>query len=177
MALPAGEVSADLLAAQGRLAQLQEKSREERLAMGAPVDRVNHGRTPPPSPLQLPADLPDHLGWGSTALTAVARKNEIKRLGDWEINESAQFPRLIASQSLSLSVSQSPPTSSPTIKLYPDIAAGMFQRELTAPGRIWLLLRHLDSAERGWLDLEEVRAHLTNKQFVGRRGRDFLGTR
>jgi hypothetical protein len=40
----------------------------------------------------------------------------------------------------------------------------MFQQELTAPGRIWLLLRYLDGAGRGWLDLEEVRTHLTNKQ-------------
>ncbi|MBX3058737.1 MAG: hypothetical protein KF770_19900 [Anaerolineae bacterium] len=171
MALPAGEVSANLLAAQERLAQLQAKSRAERLAQGAPVDRTAHGRTPPipaTSPLQPPPDLPAHLGWDSAAVTAVARKNEIKRLAvvgwqptatprDWEITENAQSPNL--------PISQSPnPSPSTTIKLYPDIAAGLFQRELTAAGRIWLLLRHLDSNGRGWLDMAAVRAQLTGKE-------------
>lgn len=164
MALPAGDVSADLLAAQDRLAQLQAKSRADRLAQGAPVERISHGRTPSltPSPLQLPPDLPAHLGWDSAAVTAVVRKNESKRLAvrtlrDWEFTENAQSPYLPISQSLN-------PSPSTAIKLYPDIAAGLFQRELTAAGRIWLLLRHLDGDGRGWLDVAEVRAQLTGKE-------------
>ncbi len=172
MALPAGELSADLLAAQERLAQLQAKSRAERLAQGAPVDRTAHGRppsSPVPSPLQPPPDLPAHLGWDSAAVTAVTRKkNEIGRLGDWGIVINAQSPNLtVSSPPISQSrgvLTANLPISSLSIKFYPDIATGMFQRELTAAGRIWLLLRHLDSNGRGWLDMAAVRAQLTGKE-------------
>lgn len=158
MALPAEAISADLLAAQNRLAQLQAQSRAERLALGAPVDRNSYGRTPAPSPLQLPTDLPTHLGWGSVPLTAVARKTTTPTLSEiedrrLEIGDEAPSPILPA---------PTPPDE--TVKLYPDIAAGLFQRELTAPGRIWLLLRHLDSNGRGWLDVAEVRAQLCGKE-------------
>jgi hypothetical protein len=38
----------------------------------------------------------------------------------------------------------------------------MLRQEMAAPGRIWLLLRHLDEAGRGWLGLNAVRQKLTD---------------
>jgi hypothetical protein len=35
---------------------------------------------------------------------------------------------------------------------------------LAAPGRIWLLLRHIDDEGKGWMKAEMARQHLTNKQ-------------
>ncbi len=39
----------------------------------------------------------------------------------------------------------------------------MLRRGLVAPGRLWLLLRHLDEDGRGWVAVEEARARLTRK--------------
>ncbi|GIK57842.1 MAG: hypothetical protein BroJett015_35050 [Chloroflexota bacterium] len=156
-----------MLAAQERLAQLQAKSRAERLAQGAPVDRIGHGRTPSltPSPLQPLPSLPAHLGWDSAAVTAVARQADhapkpqscigYRDIGILEDSPNIPIPIFISPYSHS---------ATNAIKLYPDIAAGMFQWELTAAGRIWLLLRHLDCNGRGWLDVAEVRAQLTGKE-------------
>lgn len=84
---------------------------------------------------------------------------------EWEIERleiSPNLPLLRQAQDR-FPQSPTPPAPPATIKLYPDIAAGLFQRELTAAGRIWLLLRHLDAVGRGWLDLADVRAQLTTK--------------
>jgi hypothetical protein len=50
-----------------------------------------------------------------------------------------------------------------TIKIYPSIATAMLASQMEAPGRIWLLLGHLDSQGRGWLSLDTVRGQLTGK--------------
>lgn len=40
----------------------------------------------------------------------------------------------------------------------------MLRRELAAAGRVWLLLRHLDTQGRGWLDATSARQQLTQRQ-------------
>lgn len=47
-----------------------------------------------------------------------------------------------------------------TIKLYPDVAIGILRCEMAAAARIWLLLRYLDDAGRGWVSAETARAQL-----------------
>ena len=49
------------------------------------------------------------------------------------------------------------------VKLYPSIALGMLQKEVTTAGRIWLLLKYLDKNGRGWLDKRESVFRLTDK--------------
>ena len=46
---------------------------------------------------------------------------------------------------------------------YADIGLAMLRRGLAAPGRLWLLLRHLDGDGRGWVTVAEARARLTGK--------------
>ncbi len=161
MALPAGTVSANLLAAQERLMQLQATSRQHRLAAGLPVDQ--HNAAPATASLttaQVATRLPDHLGWGSAAVTAVARQT---RQPNTPTTANVDWPLEPASCEPPPDASSSPPLGNDTLKLYPDIAIGLFSREQTAPGRIWLLLRHLDSKGCGWLDLSSVREQLATK--------------
>ena len=94
-------------------------------------------------------------------MTAVARQaghapTSQSDIGYWDIEVLEDSPNI--------PISQYPNTPTDSIKLYPDIAAGMFQQELTAAGRVWLLLRHLDGDGRGWLDMVAVRAQLTGTE-------------
>lgn len=52
------------------------------------------------------------------------------------------------------------------VKLYPDIGLGMLRQSLAAPGRIWLLLRLIDTRGAGWVFTETARVQLTGKQAV-----------
>jgi len=51
----------------------------------------------------------------------------------------------------------------PLVKLYPDLALGMLRQEIVSPGRIWLLLQHIDERGRGWVTLSEARRRLTER--------------
>ena len=102
---------------------------------------------------------PPHLGWESVTVTAVARQAETRRQkstfnADW----------LTPTTSSPITPAPLPPCSpAPDITIYPDLALGMLREEQTAAGRIWLLLRHLDTNGQGWLSIEEVRARLASK--------------
>jgi len=50
------------------------------------------------------------------------------------------------------------------ISLHPSIALAMLKMGLASPGRIWLLLRHLDQGGQGWLDLQETQQQLCHKE-------------
>ena len=52
----------------------------------------------------------------------------------------------------------------PLVKVYPAIALGILRHEGVAAGRVWLLLRHLDAAGRGWVELDAVRAALCDRE-------------
>jgi hypothetical protein len=39
----------------------------------------------------------------------------------------------------------------------------LLREQLVAPGRLWLLLKHLDLSGRGWIEIEEARQQLTKK--------------
>ena len=49
------------------------------------------------------------------------------------------------------------------VKLYPDIGLGMLRQELTAPGRLWLMLQYLDKEGSGALRIDTIKLHLTQK--------------
>lgn len=160
VALPAGDRSTELLAAQQRLEQLQQQARERRLAAGLPVGQRDYGRTPPQSPSlsHIATQLPPHLGWESAAVTAVVRKGIQKEgIRDW---------RLEIEDCQTISNLQSPISTNETIKLYPDVAIGMLRQKQERAGRVWLLLRHLDNRGQGWLDLETIKTKLTGNGAV-----------
>ena len=120
---------------------------------------------------EIIAQLPDHLGWGSDRLTAVLRQRQL-RLGAAEAADEASTWRpgsttRLAEQAAP-AVEKDPPPLRPfdpegTVKLYPDIALGMLQRKQATVGRLWLLLRHLDQAGRGWIRIANIRSLLTQE--------------
>ncbi|MBK9055828.1 MAG: hypothetical protein IPL78_34470 [Chloroflexi bacterium] len=44
------------------------------------------------------------------------------------------------------------------VKLYPDIGLGMLRREMTAPGRLWLMLRAIDKEGQGASSLKKPKS-------------------
>lgn len=50
-----------------------------------------------------------------------------------------------------------------TVVVHPTLLLSILKEKLEAPGRIWLLLRAIDSQGRGWLRIEDVRHQLTHK--------------
>jgi hypothetical protein len=120
------------------------------------------------------ATLPEHLGWGSAALTAVLRGREqttepIDDAQTWTASLRQQVnltPFAASGSCANLTGNQTSKRSQSTtqalqsfrsntdVKLYPDIGLGMLRQEMTAPGRLWLLLRYLDKEGRGVLRID-----------------------
>jgi hypothetical protein len=138
------------------------------------------------------AALPSHLGWGSAALTAVLRRQLLhqqekancanhnhnlewlerlageqrsrgaeEKSGAWraESGESPSFQSLAHNPQSTICN----PQSNDWVKLYPAIGLGMLRQELTAPGRLWLLLRYLDQPGSGSIRIATVIKQLTEK--------------
>lgn len=117
----------------------------------------------------LPAGLPAHLGWGSAAITKAIRASRNRRdkeNDNSEVTERATRPEAQIVKACAIDA-PAPATASntakETVKLYPDIALGILHKELTAAGRIWLLLRYLDQDGRGWLRIDVIQEKLTAK--------------
>ncbi|MBK8989736.1 MAG: hypothetical protein IPM39_27370 [Chloroflexi bacterium] len=139
-----------------------------RLAAASPADgeRGFSAAVPCPETAALPqiiASLPAHLGWGSEPLAAVLRRAVMPVMpqppaGD-DVSPGARFAPQAASGGL-------PPERlpcCPSVKLYPDIGLAMLRHEMSAPGRLWLMLHHLDPEGRGVFRVDIIRQQLTNR--------------
>ncbi|HFE67539.1 MAG TPA: hypothetical protein ENJ93_09785, partial [Chloroflexi bacterium] len=108
---------------------------------------------------------PAHLGWGSESLTAVVRQRKQQKSGgvadeqDWLARLAAQTP---TPSHQPPATNHQPPTDA-CVKLYPDIGLGMLRQEVTASGRLWLMLRYLDQQGSGQLRIDIIRQTLTTK--------------
>ncbi len=131
------------------------------------------------------ASIPEHLGWGSDALTAVIRQQQsvCDDDSDWIdcLSKTAISTRLNAGVSTGLNADIStklnsgvstqssantpnqPAIENPVVKLYPHIGLGMLCQEQVASGRLWLMLHHLDVSGSGQLRIGSIRATLTPK--------------
>ncbi|MCZ7673918.1 MAG: hypothetical protein M5U34_45720 [Chloroflexi bacterium] len=193
--------SPQLIEANRRLYALRTQAQAQRQAAGLPADRVRQPESDPPwdaAASQKPATtaekiavLPDHLGWGSEALTAVLRRRQqesecvdddqgfsqaeprdwLSHLSDTAVSNATSTNPVPGgaegnTQTTSSNNQQSPIGSSQTnswVKLYPDIGLGMLRQELAAPGRLWLMLRYLDNEGSGVIRIDIVKEHLTKK--------------
>jgi hypothetical protein len=118
----------------------------------------------------LPAGLPAHLGWESAAITKAIRTSRKRRHEEntrSEVTKRAHRPEARAIKARAIDAPAPAISNSngakETVKLYPDIALGMLHKDLTAAGRIWLLLRYLDQDGRGWLRIDLIQKKLTAK--------------
>lgn len=142
---------------------------------------VAHGRSPFPHPDGYPVgrtseQLPAHLGWGSEGLTRSLRASaarQAKRAAH-KAARSLDWLAALAPVAPPSGTSSSPTPVPPPqpkennselsqLKVYPSVALGILRGNLAAAGRIWLLLRHLDTTNRGWIDAESAARQLTGK--------------
>lgn len=157
MAEQTSSLSPALLAANQKLlalrAQIQAQRRVDRAA------KLPAAKLPAAAPNIAVAitALPAHLGWGSHALAAAVRCRQ--RGLDQAPTLSWKLP---PSMPDSLPATDSP-VASDILVLYPDVALAMLRQEMTAPGRLWLLLRHLDTDGRGWLRIDLAKERLTTR--------------
>ncbi|MDX1614588.1 MAG: hypothetical protein R3300_09780 [Candidatus Promineifilaceae bacterium] len=158
----AGAISHSLASAQRRLEQLRAAHRSADDHAAAPADAR---RTIQP---QLAAasgaaktPLPKHLGWDSAAVTAALHASPCA-------SSKPTPPKLRPPERSALGAradtepNTDPDPATAAITLHPSIATAMLRQGQAAPGRIWLLLRHIDRHGQGWLSLNEVRQRLTD---------------
>ncbi|MCA9874000.1 MAG: hypothetical protein KC441_10100, partial [Anaerolineales bacterium] len=157
--------SPELLAANQRLLAL----RRQQMRREPGVDAGCHQ---PNASLEWPAllELPEHLGWGSAALTAVLRRRQCGQ-STQETNFAyleAQSGPVEKRMSDGAQILQGDSRSkvlaeAASVKLYPDIGLAMLRQNMTAPGRLWLMSRYLDVAGQGSLRIDIVTKHLSTK--------------
>ena len=169
-------LSADLLSANRQLLERRATLR----APADPTDAAGQGEpvsapvepTPTPSLPEPLAQLPAHLGWGSPALTQVLQRglrDSAEKTTDQPL-PSAPERQPDSAETAPLRTASSPPDSLTT---HPSLLLALLKTQHTAPGRVWLLCRHLDRPGRGWLPVETVHQELagspSNLRLGGRR--------
>jgi hypothetical protein len=132
-----------------------------------------------------PASLPPHLGWDSPAVTSAIRARQEQQPAHaeraavagsaTEPNQTpchipppspepdtniSNFPFLTANASLLPAALRQAQDSHFTI--HPSLALALLRGQQVAAGRLWLLLRALDGAGRGWLNRADIEAALAD---------------
>lgn len=139
------DVSSSLKTANAQLRALREAIQTRRLCpQGGPT-------TVSKSTLNCVQLLPSHLGWESTAVTAVLRRQPPTR----PTNRLPEFEPDKPTTTIT--------DTKATITLHPALALAMLRQKQTAPGRLWLLLKHLDHSGQGWLPHHVIKAQLTTQ--------------
>lgn len=182
-------LSSQLIAANERLHELRAQAQAQRQALSACAEQASQagdipsGDVPDLSPArasELAAGitaLPAHLGWGSVRVTAVIRRHGPQSPGwgedadDWTTHLAGPprgKPRETAVVRTTPTTAAQPtsPNSPPFpgwVKLYPSIGLGMLRQEMTAPGRLWLMLRYLDPEGSGRIRIVNIAQALTLK--------------
>lgn len=167
-----------LVEANQRLQELQAQVRSARQVEELPVGQGRDDNTPcqESSPALLPAAaaliaaLPDHLGWGSAPLTALWRRLSVDLAGEgWAASVAAgqvkgfDCGNGVGEKALNIYANCIPePAAATWVKLYPDIGLGMLRQEMSAPGRVWLMLRYLDKDGQGNIAMATAQAHLVD---------------
>jgi hypothetical protein len=108
--------------------------------------------------------LPRHLGWESSAVTAVLRQPEEEKRDACDVGRNVH-QRDMCQTNVPHPASRITPAKARTsfIKVYPSVAQGILREGHAAAGRVWLLLRYLDENGRGWFTESEAQTHFTSK--------------
>jgi hypothetical protein len=137
--------------------------------------RANHAaqRTPdtasdltrqPASDLPNSPALPPHLGWHSAAVTAALRRRVPPTPSTGLDFDAIHHTAGLADDTGSADAWP----NGRTVRLHPSLSLAFLRTRQTACGRLWLLLRTLDTDGRGWLSVAEVQAQLTRRGAAGR---------
>lgn len=186
MAKPSVTPSLALIEANRRLQAQQAQARLAREADGLSVGQGEHTspcQTPPAQPesaAAIIATLPEHLGWGSASLTTLLRRGQQgskpvaggseqeRGSGEDAAADQADDQDLVClggGKAVNIYANDLPHNSAPKdwVKLYPDIGLGMLRREMTAPGRLWLMLRAIDKEGQGSILIERAKELLVKE--------------
>ncbi|MCA9993688.1 MAG: hypothetical protein KDE29_22050, partial [Anaerolineales bacterium] len=158
--------TAQLLAANRRLHQLRAAVQAQRQAVagGHPAGQPRPGAVPQNAGHPAPGVLPPSVGWGSQPLTAVLRRSAPAVTQDEGPAGTPPWRDLASTRPGTPPSAGAPdPAGEDWVKLYPDIGLGLLRQGLTAPGRLWLLLRFLDREGRGALRIDIIEQQLTSK--------------
>lgn len=142
-------VSSSLVLAQAALLARRRAYQAERPTAARPTSELDADCPTVIAPLP---DLPSHLNW--RAAQALRRVSA----------ESTPTPSpVLNTPSIKPQAANQPPAPQPPANLtvQPDLALALLRRRRSAAGRLWLLLRHLDTAGCGWVRLDVARARLT----------------
>lgn len=169
-------VSAILAAAQEQLQRRRREYRQQCIAQQPSVDPAPGGQRDPSRRQQgqetstvatLTVEGALYQGWESESLarSMCAAKERRKAIRAREEAMSLDWlPRSPQRKGPAASPSPTPQTDERDhVTLYPDVALGMLRNDLSAAGRIWILLRHLDTEGCGWISVSAARAALTGK--------------
>ena len=120
------------------------------------------------------AGLPDHLGWGSAAQTAVLRAAALRRAAQrGRTPEPARRSVLPWPPEGPPAREVAPPSKTGTIPLAPSLGLAVLRHKEAAVFRLWLLLRYADTQGQGALPLARAQTLFTEAgsplRFCGRR--------
>ncbi len=167
-------VSPQLAAAQEQLNERRRQRRQERRAAQLPIHTDEQGcprksqhptaAQPPPRPALAP-----HLGWESEGYTRAQRTADARRerRAAYEAARRVNWPqpptekRPPAETAGRSARAHSQPATD--LRLFPDVAIAMLRQGAAAPGRLWLLLQHIDATGRGWVSTAEARSRLSQQ--------------
>jgi hypothetical protein len=120
------------------------------------------------------AELPEHLGWGSAAQTAVLRaaaRRHIHTQQQDNHDHSWGWARFRETRSSTGAVSRL--SSAGTVSLAPSVGLAILREKKAPIARLWLLLRAIDKDGRGAITLDFAREAFTSQDsplcFCGRR--------
>jgi hypothetical protein len=143
----------------------------------------------PSGPQEPPAPLPAHLGWDSPAVTTAVRtrqtepetatsKSSVQATSTMPVPSQSRYSAQAVGKPTDSSPDpgNAPATANPdpdpetsncsplpdAFPLHPGLALALLRQKEVAVGRLWLLLRLLDSEGRGWLSRADIEAAFTD---------------
>ena len=153
--MPAGHASknhysAELLEAQQRLLELRQ------------------GLPPRPRPQRRPSTPPAAAENGAAQQIANAQKELERRrqqagLKSAKTSAPGSVRPQIQPEKVESTPKSPPVTPANTVAVYPSLLLATLKQDQAAAGRVYLLLRYLDTTGRGWLPVDEIRERLTRK--------------
>lgn len=167
-------MSPALAAAQKQLQERRQQRRRERLTQHLPIHTDAHGRLPLPQtkkPGTSRGNDKSYRAWESQPLSQHLAVRRERRTREAKYREALSRAWLRPPTVENQRASHTPPprdtlsvTPSDTFTLHPDLAIAMLQHGCEAAGRVWLLLRALDSKGCGWVPVSRAREMLTDHE-------------
>lgn len=157
--------SPTLLAANQKLLELRKQAQAARPFPQHTATPAAHPITPASSLVAQIVRQPDHLGWGSTAVTQAIRRalqrRDMPAPGARQLNRNRR--RQSAPPANGAEEAAAPPQTPSELRHYPSLGVAALDRRQAPVYRVWLACRGLDGAGCGWLDEGGVRRALSGE--------------